>query len=451
MISTPLLTLLEQGNYLALKPRIAEENPVDLARLLEELSPAQRLQVFRILPKDLAADTFVELDRDTQQRLLYEMADHELRAMMDELFLDDAVDLVEEMPANVVKRLLAQSDPQTRESINRLLRYPKDSAGSIMTPEFISLQAEMTVEQAFEKIRRLAIDSETIYTCYVTDRSKHLTGHVSAKDLMLAPRSHTVGQIMDTHVIRAHTGQDRETVARMLADYGFLALPIVDTEDRLVGIVTVDDAIEVLQQETTEDIAKMAATAPSDKPYLKTRVWEIYKNRLPWLLILMVSATFTGWILNVYETRLAAISSVLFACVPMLMDTGGNCGAQASVTVIRALSLGELRTRDLLAVLAKELRAALLLGLTLALACYAKLRLLDGGLMGFAGYTPLRCGVIALTLFCTVLLAKAIGGTLPLLAKACRLDPAVVASPLITTLVDALALMLYCTLAVTIL
>lgn len=446
-----ILKLLEERKFSVLKPLICSMNEIDLAAVFEEMEDEDLPVLFRLLPKDLAAETFVEMDGDTKEKLLHKLNDLEVKAVMDELFLDDTVDLVEEMPANVVKRLLAQSDSETRTYINEILKYPKDSAGSIMTIEYVSLRPTMTVEEAFDRIRKTAIDKETIYNCYVTDPTNKLIGLVSAKDLMLAEKCEAVGNIMEENVIYAHTTDDKEDVARKISNYGFLAIPVVDQERRLVGIVTVDDAMDVLQEENTEDIAKMAAMAPTDKPYIKTGVFSIWKNRIPWLLVLMVSATFTGLILNTYEGRLSDISPVLFACVPMIMDTGGNAGSQASVTVIRALALGELKTSDVLKVVWKEFRASLLLGLTLACACFLKLTFVDRILFGFSGYTPIRCAVVSAALLCTVVVAKFVGCTLPLLAKKCRLDPAVVASPFITTIVDAVSLILYCALAVAVL
>lgn len=443
--------LLEERKFAVLKPLVSSMNEIDLAKVFEEISDEEVPVLFRILPKDLAADTFVEMERDTKEKLLHKLTDREIKAVMDELFLDDTVDLVEEMPANVVKRLLAQSDSETRTYINEILKYPKDSAGSIMTIEYVSLRPSMTVESAFDRIRETAIDKETIYTCYITDEKNKLIGLVSAKDLMVADKTALVSDIMEDNVIYAHTLDDKEDVARKISDYGLLAIPITDREMRLVGIVTVDDAIDVLQDENTEDIAKMAAMKPTDMPYLKTSVFSIWKNRIPWLLVLMVSATFTGLILNTYETRLSAISPVLFACVPMIMDTGGNSGSQASVTVIRALALGELTTKDAFKVLWKEFRASLLLGLTLSVACFAKLMLIDNLLFGYTGYTPQRCVIVSVALLCTVIVAKVVGCMLPLLAKKCHLDPAVVASPFITTIVDAVSLIIYCTLAVVVL
>ena len=444
-----IMTLLEDRNYAVLKPLLASMNAIDLAEVFEETqSDVELLILFRILPKDLAAETFVEMDSDVKKRLINKLNDRELKAVMDELFLDDTVDLIEEMPASVVKRVLAQSDAETRAYINDILKYHKDSAGSIMTIEFVSLRPTMTVDEAFERIRRTAIDKETIYTCYVVDNTNKLLGLVTAKDLMLANKTAVIEEIMNDNVIYASTEDDKETVARMISDYGFLALPIVDREMRLVGIVTVDDAMTVLQEENTEDIAKMAAMAPTDKPYLKTNVFSLFRNRVLWLLILMLGSTFTGLILNSYEAQL---STCLVACVPMIMGTGGNSGSQASVTVIRSLSIGEIETRDVGKVIWKELRTSILLGATLAIACFLKLILLDGMLLGIPGYTWEVSLVVSLALLCTVIVAKLVGAILPILAKICKLDPAVVANPFITTIVDAVSVILFCYLSIGIL
>lgn len=444
-----IMMLLKERNYPVLKPLLASMNAIDLAEVFEETeSDTDLLILFRLLPKDLAAETFVEMDTDVAARLIGKLNDRELKAVLDELFLDDTVDLLEEMPASVVKRLLAQSDVETRAYINQILRYPKDSAGSIMTIEFVALRPDMTVEDAFERIRRTAIDKETIYTCYVIDPTNKLLGLVTAKDLMLAQKTALIEEIMNDNVIYAYTEEDKEVVARTISDYGFLALPIVDREMRLVGIVTVDDAMDVLQDENTEDIAKMAAITPADKPYLKTSVFSLWKNRVLWLLILMLGATFTGLILNSYEAQL---STCLVACVPMIMGTGGNSGSQASVTVIRALSIGEVETRDICKVIWKEFRVSILLGLTLGAACFLKLILLDGMLLGMSGYTWDVSLVVALALFCTVIVAKLVGAILPIVAKICRLDPAVVANPFITTIVDAVSVILFCYLSIGIL
>ena len=437
-----IMLLLKERNYPVLKPLLASMNAIDLAEVFEETeNDTELLILFRILPKDLAAETFVEMDADVTERLINKLSDRELRAVMDELFLDDTVDIIEEMPANVVKRVLAQSDSETRASINELLKYPKDSAGSIMTIEFVSLRPTMTVDDAFERIRRTAIDKETIYTCYVIDPTNKLMGLVTAKDLMLAPKTALIEDIMNENVIYAHTEEDKEQVARTISDYGFLALPIVDREMRLVGIVTVDDAMDVLQEENTEDIAKMAAITPTDRPYLKTSVFTLWKTRVLWLLILMLGSTFTSMILNTYESML---TTALVACVPMIMGTGGNSGSQASVTVIRALSIGEVESSDVGKVIWKELRASIMLGATLAIVCFAKLILLDGMLLGVEGYDPLISLIISLALFCAVIAAKLVGAILPILAKWLHLDPAVVANPFITTIVDAVSVLLLC-------
>ena len=444
-----ILMLLEERNYAVLKPLLSSMNAIDLAEVFEETEKDTDLLIlFRILPKSLASETFVEMDSDVKEKLIHKLTDRELRAVLDELFLDDTVDFIEEMPASVVKRVLAQSDSETRAYINEILKYPKDSAGSIMTIEFVSLRPTMTVDDAFERIRRTAIDKETIYTCYVVDNTKTLIGLVTAKDLMLAPKNAFISDIMEENVIYAHTEDDKEEVARKISDYGFLALPVVDREMRLVGIVTVDDAIDVLEEETDEDIAKMAAMATSDKPYLKTGVFSLWKNRVLWLLILMLGATFTGLILNSYEAQL---STCLVACVPMIMGTGGNSGSQASVTVIRALSLGEVETKDVGKVIWKEFRTALLLGATLAVACFLKLIVLDGMALGMEGYDWDVSLVVSLALFATVIVAKLVGAVLPILAKICRLDPAVVANPFITTIVDAVSVILFCYLSIGIL
>ena len=444
-----ILSLLEDRNYAVLKPLLSDMNAKDLAEVFEQTEQDKDLLIlYRILPKDLAAETFVEMDSDVQKRLILKLSDRELKEVLDELFLDDTVDLIEEMPASVVKRVLAQSDNETRAYINDILKYPKDSAGSIMTIEFVSLRPDMTVDDAFERIRRTAIDKETIYTCYVIDETNKIIGLVTAKRLMLAQKDELISEIMEENVIYAYTEDDKEEVARTISDYGFLALPIVDRERRLVGIVTVDDAMDVIEEENTEDIAKMAAMAPTDKPYLKTSAFSLWKNRVLWLLILMLGATFTGLILNNYEAQL---STCLVACVPMIMGTGGNSGSQASVTVIRALSLGEIETKDIGKVVLKELLTSILLGITLAVACFAKLILLDGMLLGFEGYTFDVCLVVSLALLCTVIVAKLVGAILPILAKLCRLDPAVVANPFITTIVDAVSVILFCYLSIGIL
>ena len=443
-----ILALLDEKKFSVLKPLLSSMNEIDLADVFERVKEEDLPVLFRILPKDLAADMFVEIDSDTQEKLLRKLTDSEIKDVMDELFLDDTVDLIEEMPSSVVKRLLAQSDKKTRADINRLLKYPRDSAGSIMTIEYVRFRPDMTVDRAFDTIRETAIDKETIYTCYVTDPSNKLIGLVTAKDLMLAEKTARIGDIMEDNVIYVNTQDDKEEVARKISDYGFLAIPVVDDERRLVGIVTVDDAMDVIEEENTEDIEAMAGVLHESKPYLKTGGFTIWKNRVPWLLILLVSATFTGLILNKFETML---STAMLACVPMLMDTGGNSGSQASVTVIRSLALGEVTTKDTWRVLWKEFRVSLLLAATLSAACFAKLQLVDRLLFGFAGYEVVPCLVVSLALFCTVVMAKFVGCLLPLLVKKIHLDPAAVASPFITTIVDAVSLIIFCSLSVAIL
>ena len=442
--------LLEERKWAEVKPVLAEMNAVDLAEIFNETEEDKDLLIlFRILPKDLAAETFVEMDSDSKEKLIGRLTDIELQAVLEELFLDDTVDFLEEMPASVVKRVLAQSDKETRSYINQILNYPKDSAGSIMTIEFVSLLPTMKVEDAFERIRRTAIDKETIYTCYVVDEKKKLLGLVTAKDLMLAQKSDLIEGIMNENVIYAYTEDDKEEVSRIISDYGFLALPIVDREMRLVGIVTVDDAIDVLQEENTEDIAKMAAVTPTDKPYLKTSALRICLNRLPWLLLLLLSSTFSGLIISANESTLnmPVYGIVLTACMPMLMGTGGNAGSQASAMIIRGIALKEVEFSDTPKVIWKEIRVSLLLGLILSIACFGKVMLIDGLYKMDNG--TLVAAVICLAMFVTILIAKLIGAILPLLAKKLHLDPAVVASPFITTIVDVLSLTVYCFFAVT--
>lgn len=391
--------------------------------------------MFRLLPKELAADTFVEMDEESQELLILGFSDRELKEVIDELYVDDAVDLVEEMPATVVKRILRQTAPEMRKMINEILKYPEDSAGSIMTTEYVNLRPEMTVAEALKRIRMTGVDKETIYTCYVTGPDRTLTGIVTAKALLLSQNEQKIADIMESHVISVQTMTDQEQVALMFNKYNFLALPVVDQENRLVGIVTVDDAMDVMQEETTEDIEKMAAIVPSDRPYMRTGIWTTFKQRIPWLLILMVSATFTGMIITSFENALAA-QVVLTAFIPMLMDTGGNSGSQASVTIIRGLSLNEIHFKDLFRILWKELRVGILCGTVLAAANFIKLLLIDRVSITVA-FT------VCLTLTVTVILAKLVGCSLPMLAKKIGFDPAVMASPFITTIVDAFSLLIY--------
>lgn len=430
-----ILELLEEKKYQEISALLKESNPADAAAVLEEVPEAKMPIVFRMLPKELAADVFAYMDSESQEVLVRGFSDKELDEVMEQLFLDDTVDMIEEMPANVVKRILRHVDADTRKMINQVLNYPKDSAGSIMTMEYVDLKRSMTVEQAFERIRATGVEKETIYTCYVTDSRRKLEGIVTVKDLLLSPKSETIRNIMETNVKFVHTHTDQEQVAQELSKYDFLAIPVVDAEERLVGIVTVDDAIDVLQEEATEDIEKMAAITPSDKPYIKTGVFATWKQRAPWLLILTLSATFTSAIISSFESALAA-SVVLTNFIPMLMDTGGNSGSQSSITIIRGLSLGEIRYSDLPRIILKEASVALLCGVTLTAVNFVKLLVFDR-------VTLLVAAVVCLTLLAVMLVANLVGSVLPILAKRLGFDPAVMASPFITTIVDAVALVIY--------
>ena len=429
-----------ERKFADLRMTVMDMEPFDIAEFVEDTLTEEKdkLLFFRLLPKELASDVFIEFDTDTQESMINAFTDKELKAVLGDMFLDDAVDIIDEMPASLVKRILKSADPEDRKQINELLEYPDDSAGSIMTPEFVSFSKDMTVKESFDKIRRTGVNSETIYTCYVTDNRKKLLGVVTVKDLLLADPDEKIEMVMDSSVISVETLEDKESVALELSDYDFLALPVVD------------DAIDVMQEEATEDIQKMAAMLPNEKPYLKQSVWSIWKARIPWLLLLMISATFTSMILSGYEESLAALASgaVLYSFVPMLMDTAGNAGGQSSVTVIRSLALGDVELKDVFRILWKELRAALLLGLTVSVVCFAKLMLID---RLYDDVTVKVALIVSSVLFIPILLAKLIGCTLPLLAKKCRLDPAVVASPFITTIVDALSLIIYCSIAIALL
>ena len=437
-----LSKLLEEKKYQTLKDVMVTMNGADIAAVFEDLDQDRTPLLFRLLPKELAAETFTELSPELQEALIRGISDKELREIVSELYVDDAADLVEEMPASVVKRILAQADPEMRKEINEILRYPENSAGSIMTTEYVSLRPQMSVAEAIQRIRRTGVDKETIYTCYVT-KDRRLLGTVSVKDLLLAADDNTpVSEIMDENVISVTTLTDQEEVAQMLSKYNFLALPVVDTDQRMVGIVTFDDAMDVLVEETTEDIQKMAGMLPSEKTYLRSNAWDLFKHRIPWLMLLMVSATFTGMIISNFENALAA-QVVLTAFIPMLMDTGGNSGSQASVTVIRALSLGELELNDLPAVVWKEIKTAVLCGVALASLCFLKIMLFDRLLLGNSGISIMTAFVVCATMAVTVLIAKMVGCTLPMLAKSLGFDPAVMASPFITTIVDALSLLVY--------
>ena len=443
IVEKALLKMLEEKKYAALRDILLVMNPSDIAALFDSLEEGRIPLLFRLLPKEIAAETFVEMEVDAQELLIRSFSDNELKEIVDELYVDDAADLVEEMPANVVKRILKQADPEMRRSINQILRYPDYSAGSIMTTEYVSLRPTMTVEEAILRIRRQGVDKETIYTCYVTDKDRMLIGMVTVKDLLLAPDDETkIEDIMVTNLISVTTHTDQEEVGRMFSKYNFLALPVVDKENRMVGIVTFDDAMDVIEEEVTEDMELMGGMLPSEKTYLRSSTFELFKNRIPWLMLLMVSATFTGLIITAFEGALAA-QVALTAFIPMLMGTGGNSGSQSSVTVIRAFSLEELDLSDIWRVIWKELRTALMCGIALAIVCFAKIWLVDKLLMGNESITLMIDMVVCLALLVTVVFAKVVGGTLPLLAKALKLDPAVMASPFITTIVDALSLLVY--------
>ena len=443
IVQKALLKMLEEKKYAVLRDILATMNPSDIAALFTDLEEKQIPLMFRLLPKEQAADTFVEMEPDAQELLIQGFSDNELKEVLDELYVDDAADIVEEMPANVVKRILKNADPEMRSSINKILRYPENSAGSIMTTEYVSLRPSMTVEEAILRIRRQGVDKETIYTCYVTAKDRTLIGLVTVKDLLLAENDETpISEIMLTNLISVTTRTDQEEVAHMFSKYNFLALPVVDGENRMVGIVTFDDAMDVMEEEATEDMELMSGMTPSEKPYLKSSPFELFKNRIPWLMLMMVSATFTGLIMTAFEDALAA-QIALSAFIPMLMGTGGNSGSQSSVTVIRGLSLGELKFRDIGTVMWKELRTAVLCGVALAIVCFVKIWIVDRIMFGNTNITLMVDLVVCLALAVTVIVAKFVGCLLPIGAKAVRLDPAVMASPFISTIVDALSLLVY--------
>ena len=435
--------LLDTKQYTRLRQKITEYNDADIAAILEKLPEEDLLKVFRILPKDTAADVFAYLDVDNQQFIITSLSEKDAAGIINSMMADDATDLFEEMPANIVKRLLANVSPEARRDINHLLRYPEDSAGSIMTVEYVDLKENLTVAQALERIRKVGVDSETINVCYVLDAGRHLVGTAALRYLLLSDPDAIIGDIMHENVISVNTLMDQEEVARQFQKYDFTSMPVVDNENRLVGIITIDDIMDIMEEETTEDIEKMAAIVPSDKPYMKTGVFEAWKKRIPWLLLLMVSATFTGGIITKFEDALKTYV-VLTSFIPMIMDTGGNAGGQASVTIIRGLSLEEITFKDVFKVMWKEIRIALVCGLTLAACNFVKLLVVDR-------VTVMVAAVVCITLVAAVVIAKFIGCTLPMLAKRIGFDPAVMASPFITTIVDALSLIIYFSVATSIL
>ena len=443
IVEKALLAMLEGKKYATLRDILATMNPSDVAGLFDGLEEKQIPLMYRLLPKELAAETFVEMEPEAQELLIRGFSDNELKEVLAELYVDDAADIVEEMPANVVKRILKNADPEMRSSINQILRYPEYSAGSIMTTEFVSLRAHMTVEEAILRIRRQGVDKETIYTCYVLAKDRTLIGLVTVKDLLLAEDDEmTIEDLMITNMIFVNTLTDQEQVAQMLSKYNFLAMPVVDGEGRMVGIVTFDDALDVLEEEATEDMELMGGMTPSEKPYLRSSAFDLFKNRIPWLMLMMVSATFTGLIMTAFEDALAA-QIALSAFIPMLMGTGGNSGSQSSVTVIRGLSLNELDFSDIGTILWKEIRTALMCGIALAVVCFAKIWLVDHMMMGNENITLMVDLVVCCALCVTVVVAKIVGCLLPMAAKAVKLDPAVMASPFISTIVDALSLLVY--------
>ena len=445
-LKASIIALSVAKKYATLRDVLTVMNAADIAALFEDLEEVYVTRLFRLLPKELAADTFVEMEPDTQELLIKGFSDNELKEVIDELYVDDAVDLVEEMPANVVTRILMQADAEKRKMINEILRYPEDSAGSIMTTEYVELRPKMTVEEAIRQIRRSGIEKETINTCYITSKKRELIGVVNIRQLIIAQSDITLEEIMEDNVLSVKTIDDQEFVAQQFAHYNLIAMPVVDNENRLVGIVTVDDVLDVIQEETTEDIEKMAAIVPQDKPYLRQSIFELWKSRMPLLLLLMISATFTGSIINGFENALQKFS-ILTGYIPMLMDTGGNSGSQASVTVIRGISLKEVEFKDLLKVIWKEIRVALLCGVTLSVANFIKLVTLDKYLLGMTGISYLVAFTICLTLLITIVCAKLVGCTLPLIAYKIGFDPAVMASPFITTIVDAISLLVYFSIA----
>ena len=438
------LSHFEAKEYGKLKELFASSEPADIADVLSELEKNQYVTLYRLLPKDLAAEVFVEMDADAQKNLIDSFSDSEITEMLEELFYDDTVDIIEEMPANVVQRIFKNALPETRKKLNELLRYPESSAGSIMTTEYVNLKMELTVEMALSHIRSVATQKETVYTCFVT-QNRTLMGIVSAKDLLISPLDRKIEDIMETNVVSVYTEDDQEEVAAKFLKYDLLALPVVDRENRLVGIITVDDAMYVQNLEAEEDFAKMNAITPGDKPYIKTGVFEIWKKRIPWLLILTLSSTFTGLIISSFETALAA-QIALTAFIPMLMGAGGNSGSQSSVVIIRSLSLGEIEFSHLGKIIWKEFRVSILCGAALGVVMFLKILLIDNLALG-SNINMLTAFTICFTLFLTVIVAKVLGCTLPVFAKKIGFDPAVMASPMITTLVDAGSLVIYFTLA----
>lgn len=444
---------IENKKFANLKPILSEMKSVDIAELINDIDEEKIAIIFRLLPKNLASDVFVELDTDAKQIVIKAFTDTELSSIVNDMFLDDTADIIEEMPSNVARRILKVSKPENREIINKLMGFPKDSAGAIMTPECITLRANMTVDDALAKIRRQALDKETIYTCYVTDDQKKLLGIVTARDILIHLPSEKISDFMQENFVFASTLTDKEEVANLLSKYDLLAIPIVDKENRILGIVTIDDAVDVITEEATEDISKMAGTKPSEKPYLKTNTFSLWLNRVPWLIFLLLSATFTGLIIAKNEAILAngIYGIILTSCIPMIMGAGGNAGGQASATIIRGIALDEIEFKDTPKVIWKELQIGLIMGVTLGLTCFAKVMLIDGLLIGTEGVSTASAFVVSISLCVTIIFSKLVGALLPLIAKKCKLDPAVMASPFITTIIDILSLLIYCGFAIALL
>ena len=440
--SDELMELLDSRRMKELQVRLEDMNEFDVAEFLSEIGDNRMPMVFRLLSKETAADVFANFEAPEQEQIINSITDSELSAIIEELYVDDAVDMMEELPANVVKRVMRTATPETRNLINQYLNYPENSAGSIMTAEFVDLKKYMNVREAIARIRRIGEDKETIYICFVTSADRKLEGVVSVKDLLLSDDETVIEDIMDTNVVFAMTHDDQEEVSEKISDYDLMAIPVVDKEGRLVGIVTVDDIIDVLEQETTEDFEIMAAMTPSDKPYSRTGAFDMWKNRVPWLLFLMLSATFTTMILNSFEDALA-VQAVLIGFIPIIMGTGGNSGAQSSTAIVRSLSLGDTEPKDTLKVIWKEWRVALLCGLTLAVVNFTKMLLVDNLLLGNSDVNYMIALIVSLAIVFTVMFAKVVGSLLPMLAEKIGLDPAVVATPLITTISDAVSLLIY--------
>jgi magnesium transporter len=439
--------MLDSRQYNALRSELVGQNEADIAQLIESIKVDKAVLIFRMLPKDMEAEIFAELSHDVQKALIGIFSETEIQSIIEELFLDDAVDFIEEMPAGIAKKVLANAKPEIREEINRLLKYPEDSAGSIMTVEYVDLKKEMTVREAFTRIRKIGTDKETIYTCYVTDSERRLEGIVSAKTLMLAERDEIIGDIMeDANLITAETLEDREDVARKVNKYDLLSIPVVDSENRLVGIITIDDIADVLEEEVTEDMQKMAAIMPSDKPYLKTHPVTLAKNRIVWLFVLMVAAMITGSILAIYEDTIATVTILTFF-IPLLMDTGGNSGSQSATMIIRGMALAEIKPRDFIRVIWKEMRTGLMVGFGLSAVNFLRIWFTYRNDAEHGANVMRIAATVSGTLLFTVIVANIVGGSLPIIAKKCKIDPAVMAAPLITTIVDALALIVFFALA----